>query len=101
MPPPEGWEKHRKLEDSSAGRAEATGREVRRDSARFLTGRPVNVVVMTFITHEFSRGPWTSAVQGLFFETFFLEVGEGGGQRDSSEKHPTGNTPLYSCARRV
>ena len=29
-----------------------------------LTGRVANVVIMTFITGEFSGGPWTSAVQG-------------------------------------
>jgi hypothetical protein len=31
---------------------------------RFLTGRSFNVVVMTFITRNFSRGWWTSAVHG-------------------------------------
>jgi len=35
-----------------------------RGQARFLTRRPANAVITTFITHHFSRGPWTSAVQG-------------------------------------
>jgi len=34
------------------------------NSDRFLTGRGAHAVVMTFITGEFNRGPWTSAVQG-------------------------------------
>jgi len=35
-----------------------------RGSDRFLTGQAANAVVTTLITHEFSRGWWTSAVQG-------------------------------------
>ena len=33
-------------------------------ACRFLTGRPANTVITTFISHYFSRGPWTSVVQG-------------------------------------
>ena len=31
---------------------------------RFLAGRADKAVVMTFITRNVSRGPWTNAVQG-------------------------------------
>ena len=31
---------------------------------RVWTGLSAVIVKMTFITHDFSRGPWTSAVQG-------------------------------------
>jgi hypothetical protein len=43
------------------------------NSFRFLTGRSFNSVVMTFITRNFSRGWWTSAVQGpKLFKIFFM-----------------------------
>ena len=34
------------------------------DGVRVSTGRFFKVVIMTFITHEYRGGPWTSAVQG-------------------------------------
>ena len=40
------------------------GRGARREGVRLLAGPPAHAVIMTFITHEFSGGPWTSAVQG-------------------------------------
>ena len=62
-----GWggrgKKYWKLEDSAGGRAvdsdTGTG-----GTRRFSTGRPAQVVIMTFITHKVSRGPWTKTVQG-------------------------------------
>ena len=53
-----------KLEVWAAGRAVAAAEGAAWRSARFVTGRSFNAVVMTFITHEFSGGPWTNAVQG-------------------------------------
>ena len=49
----------------AGGDARATkGGTMRPDGAGILAGRPFNAVITTFITHEFNRGPWTSAVQG-------------------------------------
>jgi hypothetical protein len=45
-----------------AGKMQAMG--AGRDGLRFLSGWAANVVFTTFITHEYSGGPWTSAVQG-------------------------------------
>jgi len=42
------------------------------NSDRFLTGRASNAVITTFITGDFSRGPWTSAVQGPKYLKYFL-----------------------------
>ena len=39
---------------------------------RFWAGRGAHAVVMTFITCEFSGGPWTSAVQGAKIINIFL-----------------------------
>ena len=39
-------------------------RQARTPTPQFLAGRAADAVFMTFITHEFNRGPWTSAVQG-------------------------------------
>ena len=39
---------------------------------RFWAGRGAHAVVMTFITCEFSGGPWTSAVQGAKLIKIFL-----------------------------
>jgi hypothetical protein len=44
--------------------AQPTKSKIQMATRWFLTGRPFKVVVMTFITHEFSGGPWTKAVQG-------------------------------------
>ena len=53
---------------SAEGRATSGSQPNRSQSQevapRFLTGRPSNVVITTFITRNFSRGPWTNAVQG-------------------------------------
>ena len=38
------------------------GGTMRPVGAGILDGRPFNAVITTFITHEFNRGPWTSAV---------------------------------------
>ena len=43
-----------------------------RRRTRFLTERRARFVITTFITHEFNRGPWTSAVQGPKFLKYFL-----------------------------
>jgi len=65
-------EKFAKLEVCVEGGAEAAGETGRRVARRFLTGWPGNVVFTTFITHQFSRGPWTSAVQGPKFFKLFI-----------------------------
>ena len=53
-----------KLEVWAAGRAGVAAEGAAWHRTRFLTGRSFNGVIMTFIMHEFSGGPWTSAVQG-------------------------------------
>ncbi len=47
-------------------------RQARTPAPRFLPGRSYNAVVMTFITGDFSRVPWTKAVQGENFLKLFL-----------------------------
>lgn len=48
-----------------------------RGDGRFLTGWAIKSVMITFITHEFSGGPWTSAVQGPIFLKYFFREAEG------------------------
>ena len=50
-----------RMEATEAGAARVAGTRV---AGRFLAAWPFNVVIMTFITHKSSKGPWTSAVQG-------------------------------------
>ena len=43
-----------------------------------MAGRADKVVITTFITGDFSRGPWTNAVQGpKLFKIFISVLGEG------------------------
>ena len=55
------------LEDFSPGRTVAARARVGRGNRRQFTGWSRNVVITTFITHEYRGGPWTTAVQGPIF----------------------------------
>jgi len=62
-------------ETSSFGRGpggRAAGAVARRGRAGFGASGLFNAVITTFITHEFNRGPWTSAVQGPKNINYFL-----------------------------
>ena len=62
----DGAKEFAKLEDMGLWPANRRPKEAgtREDTRRFLTGGPCNDVILTIIRQEFSRGPWTSAVQG-------------------------------------
>ena len=63
---------------SQASRPPMDRSKIKAAARRFLTGRPANAVISTFISHEFSGGPWTSAVQGEII--LKLSFGLGGGR---------------------
>ena len=64
-----------KLEVWPGGRVGGSDAGARRGNAGRLTWRAGTMVFWTFITHEFSKGPWTSAVQGEKFSNYFREGG--------------------------
>ena len=59
-----GFSRQKSEARSQITAAQPTVSKILAAARRLGTGQPANVVITTVIMHEFSGGPWTTAVQG-------------------------------------